>query len=847
MIAFLFINFFVNAQEAQKTIAKLKADSNAIITIDKNSGLAEFVRFPVGNAMSLNGNTLQEKVNSFLQTYKSIFNIESVDESLFFKTIKTDNYGLEHVILEQKYKDVPVFDGELRFHFNIQKQLTAINGNYISGIKKINQVPTLSKQQAEAYALNFISKQDINHSKAPLKINKNTLYVFAKGLIQGQIVSHHLVYEVEVRNDLDVREFVFIDAHTGALVEQFTGIAHAIDRKVYENNTGNLVWQEGNALPGALTIWQRNEVIASGHVYDFFKNAFGFISYDGVDGTMRTINNNPNISCPNASWNGFSANYCDGTASDDVIAHEWGHAYTEYNSGLIYAFQSGAINESYSDIWGETIDILNNYEDSGENLAIRTNANCNSTRWKIGEDASAFGGAIRDMWNPVCNGDPGKVSDTQYACGNGDSGGVHTNSGVPNHAYALLVDGGSYNSLIVNSIGFVKAAHIFWRAQNVYLTSTSDFANLADALEAACADLVGVNLQGLSTTNSPAGPSGQIITVSDCQSVSTAITAVELRIDPVACGYTPILGPTPRLCDAATSNPLFYEDWENGLGAWTVSQLPTNAATWTPRDWTLNSSLPDNRTGTAMFGIDPINGNCTSDLQNGIIRLQSRVINIPNINTGSFTMVFSHYVETEKLWDGGNIKYSLNGGPWLLLPNSAFTSNGYNSPLNSTIQGNDNPMQGQASFTGTDGGSLTGSWGKSVVDLSSIGVTANSTLQLRWELGTDGCNGARGWFLDDIVIFNCSATLSVSESDYLDQGIRVFPNPSNGQFTLKKIRNIDLIKADIFDVNGRLVNQIDLTTMQTEIDIDISRLTSGIYFMSVTSQGAKSTIKLIKH
>ena len=107
-------------------------------------------------------------------------------------------------------------------------------------------------------------------------------------------------------------------------------------------------------------------------------------------------------------------------------------------------------------------------------------------------------------------------------------------------------------------------------------------------------------------------------------------------------------------------------------------------------------------------------------------------------------MVFSHYVETEKLWDGGNIKYSLNGGPWLLLPNSAFTSNGYNSPLNSTIQGNDNPMQGQASFTGTDGGSLTGSWGKSVVDLSSIGVTANSTLQLRWELGTDGCNGARG-------------------------------------------------------------------------------------------------------
>ena len=57
----------------------------------------------------------------------------------------------------------------------------------------------------------------------------------------------------------------------------------------------------------------------------------------------------------------------------------------------------------------------------------------------MGEDASAFGGAIRDMWNPTCDGDPGTVSDTEYRCGTGDSGGVHSNSGVPNHAYALLV------------------------------------------------------------------------------------------------------------------------------------------------------------------------------------------------------------------------------------------------------------------------------------------------------------------------------------------------------------------------------------------------------------------------
>ena len=832
---------------AQNAIDKLKSQTNAIVTVNSANGLAEFVRFPVGNAMNLQGVSLQEKVMSFLQEYKSIYNMESVNESLVFETIKTDNYGLKHVIYKQKYKGVQVYDGELRFHFNLQNKLTAINGNFISDIKKLNQVPTINSNRANTLAIEAINKQELNYSGVALKINSTTLYVFPKGLAQGKVVSHHLVYEVEVRNDLDVREFVFIDAHNGSVVEQFTGIAHAIDRKIYENNTSNLVWQEGNALPGSLTIWQQNEVITSGHMYDLFKNAFGYVSYDGADISMRTINNNPNISCPNATWNGVTANYCDGTASDDVIAHEWGHAYTQFTSNLIYAYQPGAINESYSDIWGETVDILNNYQDTGENLAIRTDASCNNTqRWKIGEDATAFGGAIRDMWNPTCNGDPGKVSDTQYLCGSSDNGGVHVNSGIPNHAYALLVDGGVYNNYTINSLGFVKAAHIFWRAQSVYLTSTSDFANLADALEASCADLLGINLEGLSTTSTPVGPSGQVISTSDCQAVANAIFAVELRVNPVACGYTAILGATPRLCDAAASNPLFSENWENGMGAWTVSQLPTNTLTWESRDWNIRSSLPDNRAGSAMFAPNPVNGNCTSDLQNGIIRLQSPVINIPNISTGSFSLAFDHFVSTEALWDGGNLKFSLNGGPWSIVPGSAFTSNTYNSSINNAAAGNDNPMEGQQAFTGIDEGSLTGSWGKSVVNLTTLGVTPNSTLQLRWEFGSDGCNGDLGWFLDDLVIFNCSAALSISESTYLEDSVVVYPNPSNGQFTLKKLKNIDLVKAEIFDINGRIIQTIDLSRMLNEKSIDIRYLTSGMYFMSISSNDAKSVIKLVK-
>ena len=116
----------------------------------------------------------------------------------------------------------------------------------------------------------------------------------------------------------------------------------------------------------------------------------------------------------------------------------------------------------------------------------------------MGEDSPAFGGAIRDMWNPTCYGDPGKVSDAEYYCAADDGGGVHSNSGVPNHGYALLVDGGTYNGVTVPGIGLDKAAAIYWRAMTDYQTPTSDFADHADSLEASCTDLVGKPINELS-------------------------------------------------------------------------------------------------------------------------------------------------------------------------------------------------------------------------------------------------------------------------------------------------------------------------------------------------------------
>lgn len=833
------------AQES-KQLAKLKKETNANVTISNSTSNPNFILFGNANSLQLKSAGAKAKTAEFLAENFQAFNLKSINDLVFVEET-IDNYGLKNVIYRQQYQGVPVYDGVLKFHFNGKEQLASINGNSISNIK-VDSTPDISATEAASIAKNLIAKQKLTNSDVPLEIRKNNLLIFPKNLVQGGIVTSYLAYEVEVTNKNDVREFLFIDAHTGELVEQFTGI-HPIDRKLYETNTNatNLKWKEGDELPGTLDKWQKNEVITSEHVYNFFKNAFDYVSYNSNDASMITINNNPNINCPNANWNGVTANYCTGTAADDVVAHEWGHAYTEYTSGLIYQYQSGALNESYSDVWGETIDLLNNYEDEGENNDVRTTTACNSgsVRWKMGEDATAFGAPIRDMWNPNCNGDPGSVLDSNYYyCGTLDSGGVHTTSGVTNHLYALLVDGGTYNGYTMTGMGFVKAAHIWWRAQKNYLTPTSDFSNFADALEASANDLIGINLQGLSTTANPAGLSGESITAADVQNLKNGILATELRMSPVTqCNYVPILSAVPDLCAGATSNPLFKEDWENGLGNWTVTNIPTDAAasSWEVRDWTIQDNLPKGRTGKAIFGADPINGDCQSDLQNGILRLESPLITIPAFTSGKYEMAFNHYVATEAQYDGGNIKYSINGGSWVLLPITAFTQNAYNRVLANS--GNDNPLKGQRAFSGTDGGSLSGSWGQSVIDLSQIGVVSGSNVKFRFEMGTDGCNGNDGWYLDEIYVYNC-AMLAV-EDVQKQNGITVFPNPTSGFVTIQNSKNSNLKNVEIYNVAGQMIQRFNINNAKNA-SLDMSQLTNGTYILKVNSETESNSVKVIK-
>jgi Zn-dependent metalloprotease len=852
-----------------------------------------------------------DKASDYLADYAAAFG--ATPEQLHQTGMRSNRYGTT-VKFEQVHRGVPVFGSMLLAHLDAEGDLTSVNGYAAPGVD-ISVTPRLSAGQAATRAVRAVRADPPSHhggkaDTSGIRAAATDLVIYRTGATRGVAGDNVLTYVVEVTNRSNIRDMVFVDANAGKLVNRYSIMDEGLDRHVFEQQftPETEVWAEGDPFPGTLNVDQQNIVLGSGEAYWFFANAFGRDSYDGNGASMNTVNNDPTIACPNANWNGTTTNYCNGVTSDDVVAHEWGHAYTEFTHGLIYQYQPGALNESYSDIWGETVDLINGRMDADESLTQRTVGQCsrftrgaismvinspasaagpctaapaafgpvfdqtgvttdvvvgqdaanpagptttdgctalsngaavtgkfvyvdrgtctfqvkannaaaagargivvgdnvagrapismsgnadifglmvtledgariksagtvnatirdtgtapedNSHRWLIGEDSSAFGGAIRDMWTPTCYNDPGKVSDAQYFCDTDDSGGVHSNSGVPNHAFALTVDGGTFNGQNVSGIGFTKAAAVYFRAMTTYQTPTTDFADHADALRAACADLVRQPLNELSTLPDDGQESGEQITTRDCRTFDAAAAAVELRRAPTQCNFQPMFDQNPpALCGAGTtSRSIFTEDFEDGLNGWdTASEVVFQGAEGSP--WVADDTLPKGELGTAAYGPAPDQGQCDGSAQDFSSRdsIISPVINIPRGGAAARKLSFDHYVATELGFDGGNVKIR-TGGQWRVIPRAAYTFNAPNQ-LETAAGGSTNPMAGEAGFTGTDGGEVTGTWGTSQVDLSAAGVQGGDRLRLRFDIGRDGCGGIDGWYVDDIAVTICQA------------------------------------------------------------------------------------------
>lgn len=201
---------------------------------------------------------------------------------------------------------------------------------------------------------------------------------------------------------------------------------------------------------------------ATQNVYDLY-NVLGWSGPDNDDGIVKTTYNLP-IEIENVSENGQcnafaltddNVNYIylgDGSCSNnhkafvsqDVVGHEYTHLVINHSSQLDYEGESGAINEALSDIFG---DLSERYAYNTNSLfyydAPYTLPSFEFDEWLIGEDVFANGDYVRSFSNPKIKEQPDTYLGEYWIMYDDDHNGVHTNSGVYNYWYYLLIEGGS--------------------------------------------------------------------------------------------------------------------------------------------------------------------------------------------------------------------------------------------------------------------------------------------------------------------------------------------------------------------------------------------------------------------
>jgi bacillolysin len=623
---------------------------------------------------------------------------------------RTTDEGKRSTRFRQHHRGVPVFAGEVIVNLDAEARLLSMTGRAAPELE-VDTLPALDAADASRIALEAASKWHAIPVSG-LVAAAPELSVFDPRLLDGAgAFAPLLAWQVEVASrDLEpVRELVLVDARSGTIVLHFNRIHDARSRLTYDGNgapalPGTLACDESSVACAGAAADAVNAHTFAADTYDYYAANHG---RDGIDGAgmtlVSTVRHCPvNGPCPygNAFWNGAQMVYGAGFANaDDVVAHEITHGVTEHESNLFYYYQSGAINESFSDLWGELIDQANG---RGNDAA--------GVRWSIGEDLPV--GVLRDMSNPPLHGDPDRMTDGRYYLGAGDGGGVHTNSGVNNKAAFLMVDGGSFNGRTVRGIGAAKTAKVYYRVQSALLVSGSDYLDLYNGLIQACHDLVGT---------------GGIV-VADCQSVRDAVEAVEMNLEPG--GGADVASQCPA--GQSVASTLFSDGLEGGTAQWRASRA-VGAAGWaSAADYAASGRF-------SLFGPDPAS---PGDLS---VRMANAVV-LPAGAHLWFSHAFGFEKDASRYYDGGVLEYSSDGGAtWVDAAALHGAGKGYGGALAADTG---NPLGGRAAFGGESRGYVASRY-----DLASL---AGRTVAFRWRIGADQNVDAPGWWVDDVRIHTCA-------------------------------------------------------------------------------------------
>lgn len=253
------------------------------------------------------------------------------------------------------------------------------------------------------------------------------------------------------------------------------------DREVYDAKSratlpGSLVRKEGDPESTDDAVNQAHD--GAGDVFDLYFDVYGRNSLDG-GGLTLVSSVHVRKSFNNAFWDGEQMAYGDGdgviftplSASLSVIGHELSHGVVQFSGGLLYQDQSGALNESYADVFGVLTEQYKKRQAAAE------------ASWLIGAEIlgpEIQGEALRSMKAPgtayddrLLGKDPQPYHMDLYVSTSSDNGGVHLNSGIPNHAFYLLAQ-------YLGGYAWEKPGHIWYDTLQAISNPQATFANWAD-------------------------------------------------------------------------------------------------------------------------------------------------------------------------------------------------------------------------------------------------------------------------------------------------------------------------------------------------------------------------------
>lgn len=499
---------------------------------DKNGKLL-FTEGRLPDAIGLTGKSSEavpQACIQYLDALRQTLGIKQPGEEFIVKSYTTDELGMEHIRMQQVLSGIPVYGAELYLHGR-DGFIDRYNGR-VAPTPALNDLnPSVPIPVAEATALDHVGKQTKSRelSEAEKKFLNydhpvTELVIYPAERNHGQ---DRLAWHVTVRPNIIERWEYFIDAGNGEILRFYdntqsdgdvtasgtdlngvnrnfhvylqSGSYYMVDvtKAMFNPQTFEGVIKTYDAfnapynqitnasiVTSASNTWSPNAISAHYHAvlsYDYWKNVHGRNSFNGNGADIPNVINITDENgqgFDNAFWNGQAMFYGNGSMFKplagglDVCAHELGHAVDETSANLEYQNESGAINESYSDIIGAMVERRN---------------------WKIGEDIIMAGnpyfptGAMRDMSNPHNGGssfnDP-CYQPAQYSemyNGGQDNGGVHTNSGVGNFAYYKYA----------TAVGLEKGEKTFMRALFNYLTRSSQYHDLRIAVIQSAKDLYG--------------------------------------------------------------------------------------------------------------------------------------------------------------------------------------------------------------------------------------------------------------------------------------------------------------------------------------------------------------------